>query len=84
MEIKRNFPAKTTVPRPPSLESASVGLHVLAQQLVDARLVTRALALEPLHHIGIQADGHGLLARQMQLGLTKERLVQLGVFVCRY
>lgn len=55
-----------------------MGLHVLTQQLVDPRLITRALALEPLQHIGVQANGHGLLARQVHLGAAKEIVIQLG------
>jgi hypothetical protein len=48
-----------------STTTHSYGRHVGAQDGVHSRLVTRALLLEPIEHIGIDPKGYGLLRNGM-------------------
>jgi len=54
-----------------------VGFHVGSEDGVDPGLVALALPFEPAQHVGIQSEGHHLLAfRHADLRVPKEVLVQ--------
>ena len=56
-----------------------LGIHVEAQDGVDAGLVAFALGLEPVQDICIQADGDGMLGRRnAQQGAVKEFIALFG------
>jgi len=52
---------------------------IIAQRLVDARLIAAALGLrlEPVHHVGVEAQGELLLDRAIELAALGVRPVEL-------
>ena len=52
-------------------------LHHHTQDAVDARLVTPAVGLEPIEHVGVKADGELLLRRGLcHCGLFKKLIAE--------